>query len=140
MTDTLPPQEKVHGLMINSDLSQGPFYIDGMDTTPKLLRLRCQTLGNRTAHREKTFGIWRSHSWNDYFTRAKHLGLGLLSLGLQRGEVVSILSEDSKEWMYTDMGVQCVGGHLFWGLHHRFCLAAGVSRQQFRQPLSVCRK
>ncbi|MBM1556258.1 AMP-binding protein [Sulfitobacter mediterraneus] len=110
MTDTLPPQEKVHGLMINADLSQGPFYIDGMDTTPKLLRLRCQTLGDRTAHREKTFGIWRSHSWNDYFTRAKHLGLGLLSLGLQRGEVVSILSEDSKEWMYTDMGVQCVGG------------------------------
>ena len=110
MADTLPPQEEVNGLMINADLSQGPFYIDGMDTTPKLFRLRCQTLGSRTAHREKTFGIWRSHSWNDYFTRAKHLGLGLVSLGLKRGEVVSILSEDNKEWMYTDVGVQCVGG------------------------------
>ncbi|MBO6777583.1 MAG: AMP-binding protein [Marinibacterium sp.] len=110
MADKLPPQEEVNGLMINADLSQGPFYIDGMDTTPKLFRLRCQTLGDRTAHREKTFGIWRSHSWHDYFTRAKHLGLGLVSLGLKRGEVVSILSEDSKEWMYTDLGVQCVGG------------------------------
>lgn len=110
MTDTLPPQEKVHGITINADLSQGPFYIDGMDTTPKLFRLRCQALGDRTAHREKTFGIWRSHSWQDYFTRAKHLGLGLVSLGLKRGEVVSILSEDNKEWMYTDMGVQSVGG------------------------------
>lgn len=110
MTDTLPPQTEIHGLTINADLSQGPFYIDGMDTTPKLFRLRAQTLGKRTAHREKTFGIWRSHSWDDYYTRAKHLGLGLVSLGLQRGEVVSILSEDSKEWMYTDMGVQCVGG------------------------------
>ena len=110
MTDKLPPQEKVHGLMINADLSQGPFYIDGMDTTPKLFRLRAQTLGSRTAHREKTFGIWRSHSWEDYYTRAKHLGLGLVSLGLKRGEVVSILSEDNKEWMYTDMGVQSVGG------------------------------
>lgn len=109
MTDTLPLQEKVHGLMVNADLSQGPFYIDGMDTTPKLFRKRCQTLGTRTAHREKTFGIWRSHSWDDYFTRAKHLGLGLVSMGLQHGEVVSILSEDKKEWMYTDMGVQCVG-------------------------------
>lgn len=96
--------------MINADLSQGPFYIDGMDTTPKLFRLRCQALGDRTAHREKTLGIWRSHSWQDYFTRAKHLGLGLVSLGLKRGEVVSILSEDNKEWMYTDMGVQSVGG------------------------------
>ncbi|MGH1575791.1 AMP-dependent synthetase/ligase [Planktotalea sp.] len=110
MADTLPPQENVHGLMINADLSSGPFYIDGMDTTPKLLRLRCQKLGSRTAHREKTFGVWRSHSWNDYFNNAKKLGLGLVSLGLKRGEVVSILSEDSKEWMYTDMGVQSVGG------------------------------
>jgi len=110
MADTLPKQEKVHGLMVNADLSQGPFYIDGMDTTPKLFRLRCQTLGDRTAHREKTHGIWRSHSWTDYLAYAKYLGLGLVSLGLKRGEVVSILSEDSKEWMYTDMGVQSVGG------------------------------
>lgn len=109
MTQTLPPQEKVHGLMINTDLSKGPFYIDGMDTTPKLFRKRCQNLGDRTAHREKRFGIWRSHSWDDYFTRAKYLGLGLVSMGLKPGAVVSILSEDSKEWMYTDMGVQCVG-------------------------------
>ena len=57
MADKLPPQEKVHGLMVNADLSAGPFYIDGMDTTPKLFRLRAQTLGTRTAHREKTLGI-----------------------------------------------------------------------------------
>lgn len=110
MTETLPPQTEINGLMINADLSQGPFFIDGMDTTPKLFRLRCKTLGAQTAHREKTFGIWRSHSWTDYFNRSKHLGLGLVSLGLKRDEVVSILSEDSKEWMYTDLGVQCVGG------------------------------
>ena len=110
MANTLPPQKKVRGLMINADLSRGPFYIDGADTTPKLFRLRCQILGKRTAHREKIFGIWRSYSWDDYFNSAKNLGLGLVSLGLKRGDVVSILSEDSKEWMYTDMGVQCVGG------------------------------
>ena len=110
MDATSPPQHKVHGLTINADLSRGPYLIDGADTTPKLFRMRCQALGPRTAHREKTFGIWRAYTWDDYFTRAKHLGLGLVSLGLQRGEVVSILSEDCKEWMYTDMGVQCVGG------------------------------
>ena len=110
MADTLPPQENVNGLMINADLSKGPFLIDGQDTTPKLFRMRCQALGARTALREKTFGIWRSFSWQDYFAQARNLGLGLVSLGLKRGEVVSILSEDCKEWMYTDMGVQCVGG------------------------------
>ncbi len=110
MEHTLPPLQNVNGVMINADLATGPFYVDGADTTPKLFRMRCEALGPRTAHREKTYGIWRSHSWDDYFTRARHLGLGLVSLGLQRGEVVSILSEDCKEWMYTDMGVQCVGG------------------------------
>ena len=110
MDNTLPPQQSMHGLTFNADLSQGPFYIDGQDTTPKLFRKRCEELGDRTAMREKTFGIWRSHSWSDYYTRAKRIGLGLVALGLKRGEVVSILSEDNKEWMYTDMGVQGVGG------------------------------
>ena len=31
-------------------------------------------------------------------------------MGFKRGEVVSILSEDSKEWIYTDLAVQSVGG------------------------------
>ena len=110
MTDGLPPQQTLHGLTFNADLSKGPFYIDGQDTTPKLWRKRCQELGERTAMREKTYGIWRSHSWADYYARAREIGLGLVSLGLQRGEVVSILSEDNKEWMYTDMGVQGAGG------------------------------
>lgn len=110
MSSELPPQQTLHGQTFNADLSKGPFYIDGQDTTPKLFRLRCQTYGARTAMREKTFGIWRSYSWDDYYTRAKQIGLGLVSLGLKRGEVVSILSEDNKEWMFTDMGVQGVGG------------------------------
>jgi long-chain acyl-CoA synthetase len=108
-TNGLPAQEKVHGLMINADLSNGPFYIDGLDTTPKLFRKRCQDYGPRTAHQEKILGIWQSHSWDDFFTRAKHIGLGLVSLGLKPGEVVSVLSEDNKEWIYTDMAVQSVG-------------------------------
>ena len=130
-----PPSGKSHGLTINADLSQGPFYIDGQDTTPKLFRDRARALGTRTAHREKTFGIWRSHSWDAYFTHAKHLGLGLVSLGLQRGEVVSILSEDCKEWMYTDMGVQSVGGFVRASTPP-IPPAVGISGQQFGQPVS----
>ena len=29
---------------------------------------------------------------------------------MERGDVVSILSEDNKEWIYADFGIQCVGG------------------------------
>jgi long-chain acyl-CoA synthetase len=31
-------------------------------------------------------------------------------MGLKRGEVVSILSEDNKEWIYTDLAIQSIGG------------------------------
>lgn len=48
--------------------------------------------------------------WADYWQHAKWIGLALRKLGLERGDVVSILSEDRKEWMWFDMGIQCVGG------------------------------
>ena len=91
-------------------LSEPPFLIDGCDTLAKLFLRRCRTLGERTAHREKQLGIWRSHSWTAFLDAARAIGLGLAALGLKRGEVVSILSEDRKEWIYADLGVQCVGG------------------------------
>ena len=88
----------------------GPRVIDGCDTLTGLFLRRCGELGGRTAHREKTLGVWRSHSWAAFLESARAIGLGLASLGLERGEVVSILSEDNKEWIYADLGVQCMGG------------------------------
>ena len=106
----LPPQMDIQGVSVNADLAVGPYFVDGCDTITKLFRLRCKDLGKRTAHREKHMGIWKSHSWDDYYRRARRIGMGLLSLGLKRGDVVSILSEDNKEWLYADIGIQCVGG------------------------------
>ena len=107
---SIPPQQVVNGMSINADLSKGPFFIDGCDTLPKLFLERCKELGERTAHREKDYGIWLSYSWNDFREHARLIGLGLHRLGLKPGEVVSILSEDNKEWVYVDMGVQCMRG------------------------------
>ncbi len=104
------PTIDIDGVRYNATPGQRPLQVDGCDTIPKLFRQRCEMLGDRTAHREKDMGIWKSYSWRDYWTHAKWIGLGLKALGLQRGEVVSILSEDSKEWLYADMGIQGVGG------------------------------
>ncbi len=106
---TMPPQVETDGVFSNADLSCGPYYVDGCDTLAKLFAKRCQELGSQTAHREKVLGIWRSHSWENYYNRARRIGLGLISLGARRGDVVSILSEDNKEWAYMDLGIQCVG-------------------------------
>ena len=109
IADQLPEQKTRHGITFNADLTQGPFYLDGCDTIPKLLRARVGELGERVAMREKDLGVWRSFSWNDYYDYARLLGLGLLSLGLKRGEVISVLSEDRKEWLFADLGGQSVG-------------------------------
>ncbi len=81
----------------------------GCDTIAKLFVKRCQQYGDRTAHREKDFGIWKSYSWNDYQDHAEWICLGLKKLGLKRGQVVSVLSEDNREWLYFDMATVCAG-------------------------------
>jgi len=110
LAQNLPPQRTLDGHSFNADLSKGPYYFDGCDTLAKLFVQRCGELGGKVAHREKDYGIWLAYSWNDFYEHARLIGLGLISLGLRRGDVVSILSEDSKEWIYTDLGVQCAGG------------------------------
>ena len=108
LTMRTPPQGT--GKPRGSADGTAPHIIDGCDTLAKLFLERCRSLGPRTAHREKTLGVWKSHSWSDYLEAARAIGLGLSALGLKRGEVVSILSEDNKEWIYADLGVQCMGG------------------------------
>ena len=103
-----PPPETLDRPSERDDAGLG--VIDGCDTLAKLFLFRCRALGGRTAHREKALGVWKSHSWADFLDAARAIGLGLAALGLERGEVVSILSEDNKEWIYADLGVQCVGG------------------------------
>ena len=76
----------------------------GCDTLPKLFMKVSAERGDRVAMREKDFGIWQSYSWSDYREYALAIANGLLSLGLQRGDVVSIQSEDCKEWLFADVG------------------------------------
>ena len=83
---------------------------DGCDTLPKLFLKKSAERGDRVAMREKDFGIWQSYTWNDYRAHAMAVANGLLSLGLQRGDVVSIQSEDCKEWLFADLGILLAGG------------------------------
>jgi long-chain acyl-CoA synthetase len=98
---------------MKADVEPRPFEtieLAGCDTVAKLFHHRVGTWSARTALREKRLGIWRATSWHDYGEFAKCTGLGLVSLGLQRGEVVSILAETTPEWLYADMGVMGAGG------------------------------
>ncbi|WP_272962404.1 AMP-binding protein, partial [Alcanivorax jadensis] len=90
--------------------NNAPTLLHGCDTVVKLWRQQCLERGARIAHREKDLGIWQSYSWQDYYEKARAIGVALLSLGLERGQPVSILSEDNKEWLYCDLGIAGAGG------------------------------
>ena len=82
----------------------------GQDTLPRLFRHVVRERGSRVAMREKDLGIWRAVSWQQYGQRAKHVGLGLVALGLCPRAVVSIMADNCPEWLYTDLGTLSVGG------------------------------
>lgn len=81
----------------------------GCTTIATLFRRQCRHYGARTAHREKDLGVWKASSWNDYLERVRLICLALIEMGLKRGDVISILSEDNKEWFYFDMAAVCAG-------------------------------
>ena len=84
--------------------------VQGCDTLPKLFLKVTAERGDRIAMREKDFGIWQCYSWNDYRDYALAIANGLLSYGLESGDVVSIQSEDCKEWLFADLGGLLAGG------------------------------
>lgn len=79
------------------------------DTFPKLLRRNAERFGDRVAFREKEMGIWRPISWREYARHAREFGLGLVALGLRRGQVLAIIGDNRPELFYAAMGAQSAG-------------------------------
>jgi len=80
------------------------------ETAPKLFRQTVRTHHDRVAMRKKEYGLWHDITWNDYYRAAKDLGSALISMGLEKGDRVSIIGDNCPEWVIIDMGVQCAGG------------------------------
>jgi len=89
-------------------LNPSPRFAD-QDTPARLFRLRCQQWADRPALRRKRRGLWESVSWAEYYAKARAIGLQLQAAGLARGAVVCVLAENRPEWLYVDMGAQCMG-------------------------------
>jgi long-chain acyl-CoA synthetase len=89
---------------------QRGWAIFGQDTLPKLFQHVVRDRGDKVAMREKHLGIWRSITWREYGERARHVGLGLVALGLRPKDVVSVVADNCPEWLYTDLGTMSVGG------------------------------
>lgn len=79
-------------------------------TIPQLIQENYLKWGKQTAMCVKKRGIWHKYDWSSYFTRVKLLSLGMISLGLQRGDVVCIIGDNEPEWFWAEFAVQSAGG------------------------------
>ncbi len=80
------------------------------DTFPKLLERNAGRFGDRkVAMREKEFGIWQEFTWGEYRERVKYFSLGMVSLGLSRGDKVAIIGDNRPEWVWAEVAAQAAG-------------------------------
>ncbi len=80
------------------------------DTFPKLLRRNAERFGSRkVAMREKEFGIWQEFTWKEYHDHVKYFSLGLVSLGLSRGDKVAVIGDNRPEWVWAEVAAQAAG-------------------------------
>ncbi len=80
------------------------------ETLPAIFWNAVAMRGPQVWLREKKFGIWKAWTYQDVADAAAEISHGLLSLGMQPRECVSILSNTVLEWMLCDIAVISVGG------------------------------
>jgi long-chain acyl-CoA synthetase len=81
----------------------------GSKTIADLLPLAAERYGNCVAVRYKHDGTWRDVTVAEVAGIAREIGLGLVDLGIQPGDRVSILCRTRPEWTYADFGATEAG-------------------------------
>ena len=81
----------------------------GSKTIADLLPLAAQAHAERTAVRYKRDGEWQDVSYGEVRTIVSEIGRGLIDLGIEPGERVSLLCSTRPEWTYADFAISSAG-------------------------------
>jgi long-chain acyl-CoA synthetase len=76
---------------------------------PALLARNARKFGANTAYREKEFGIWQSWSWLATAEEVRAIALGLMSLGIEKGDYVAIIGRNRPALYWSMVAAQKVG-------------------------------
>ena len=79
------------------------------NTINEVFKNRADKYKERLAVEKKLNGRWEKVTWRDYYDQARSVGLGLYSMGIKKGDMIAILSENRLEWVFTDMGALGIG-------------------------------
>ena len=77
---------------------------------PQVFFDRAAQRGGKTAHMVKRDGAWQEISWQELRDIVRHVAKGLLTLDLQAGDRVAILSDSRAEWVQCDLGIMAPAG------------------------------
>ena len=80
------------------------------NTLPRLLLKQAEQQGDKTALREKEWGVWQPFSWHDYVEITAEFAAGLRSLNLGRDDIVILIGDNRPEWMWAELAIQALGG------------------------------
>jgi len=87
-----------------------PIPTSAPTTIPQAFKKVVARYGDRVAMRKKEYGLWHDISWNAYEEKVRYVGSALISMGFEKGNRAAIIGDNCPEWVFTAMGIQCVGG------------------------------
>src|SRR5215211_582122 len=82
----------------------------GSKTIADLMALAAERHGAREAQRLKRDGEWQSVTYDELGRTVSEIARGLIDLGIQPGERVSLLCETRPEWTWADFAISSAGG------------------------------
>src|SRR5262249_31178216 len=53
--------------------------------------------------------IWQQVMWRQYAARVREVSLGLVALGLERGDRVAVICGNRPAWLYVELAAQAAG-------------------------------
>ena len=75
-----------------------------------MIRSKTSLFGDATAMYFKEGSEWQEISYRELGKRIENLACGLLELGVEPGDRVGIMAQNSPEWAIADFAIQSVGG------------------------------
>src|SRR5262245_29136099 len=87
-----------------STRSRGETIVDYRNLS-EMHRLQAERLGPRPALRYKKLGLYHDVTWNQYRANTMACAAALIDVGIQPGDRVGLLGENSVEWLTADMAI-----------------------------------
>ena len=79
-------------------------------TVPQYFLHQAQTQPpGKVALRQKEFGIWREFTWTDSYEQIRDFAMGLITLGVQRGDKICSVGDNDRQYLWAYLGLQAAG-------------------------------